>query len=145
LCSASACPARRGSSTAPVVHIRWKRYRTYKGAQNRHGVIYLFEGKGRPYYWGKADRSYFGGRKRPLGEKEVCGRYGPSYDHLVTAFLMLGGRLYIGEPTLPEPVTLDDLEDFLIAKFPPEIPARHPKPRFNLRLKNTGSLPVCGF
>jgi hypothetical protein len=131
------------SGAARVVRIRWRRYTNYEDAQNCNGVVYLFEGKGRPYYWGKADQSCFGGNKRPLGYVTACGRYGTSYDHLVTAFMMLGGRLYIGKPAMPEGVTLDDVEDSLIAKYPPHIPAKPPKPRFNLRVLNVGSKPAC--
>ena len=130
-------------SGAPVVRIHWKRYASYEEAQDCHRVIYLFEGKGRPYYWGKADRSYFGGNKRPRGDGKACGRYCPSYDHLITAFLMLGGRLYIGEPTLPDGVTLDDVEDLLTRKHEPEIPARPGKCNLSLRLRNSGELPEC--
>ena len=127
----------------PSVRIRWKRHKSYEDAQGCHGVVYLFEGKGRPFYWGKADRSYFGGNKRQLGEREACARYCTSYEHLITSFLMLDGRLYIGEPTLPKGVTLDHVEDYLITEFPPVIPARPPKTHLNLRLVNTGDLPAC--
>lgn len=131
---------RRG--TPSVVRIHWKRYSSYEAAQNCHCVVYLFEGEGRPLYWGKADRSFFGGPKRTLGQTTACGRYGPSYDHLVTAFLKLGGRLYIGNPTLPNGVTLDDVEDFFIVNCPPAIPAEPPKLRLDLLIENTGARPA---
>ena len=131
------------SGAVRVVRIHWKRYESYEAAQECNGVVYLFEGKGRPYHWGKVGRSYFGGKTRRLDVWQVSARYSTQYEHLIAAFLMQGGRLYIGKPAMPEGVTLDDVETSLIVKYPPHILARPPKPRLNLRVLNVGSKPAC--
>ena len=44
-------------------------------------VIYLHEWNGKPFYWGKAHNSFFGGHKRKLNGLEASGRYNAGYRH----------------------------------------------------------------
>ena len=37
------------SGAVRVVRIHWKRYTSYEDAQECNGVVYLFEGRGRPH------------------------------------------------------------------------------------------------
>ena len=43
--------------------INWIRCRSYDEARDYSRVIYLHEWDGKPFYWGKAHNSFFGGHK----------------------------------------------------------------------------------
>ncbi|WP_071182565.1 hypothetical protein [Acidithiobacillus ferrivorans] len=78
-------------------HIRWTLCRSYDDARDFTGVLYLHERDGQPLFWGKADKSAFGGNPRIIQGLKFSGRYPESYRHWVDACLSLGDRLYIGE------------------------------------------------
>lgn len=48
--------------------ITWQLCLTYDEAKDRHRVIYLHEWDDKPFYWGKAHNSFFGGGKRQIGD-----------------------------------------------------------------------------
>jgi len=122
-------------SATPIVHIRWRRYRSYRGAKEREFVLYLHEWDGKPFYWGKTRVSFGQKGKR-------TGRYGSGYRHWIEGCLRHGGRLYIGEPKLSAGVSLEDVESFLITRHKPTIPPRPRESRLDMHLKNSGERPA---
>jgi len=105
------------------MQISWKLCRTYCEAQDFTGVVYLQEWNGKPFYWGIADRSFFGGNKRKYKNTKRSGRYNPGYKHWIEGCLRHGGLLYIGDPEKREsrPVTLKKIESYLIGTYGSEM------------------------
>lgn len=122
--------------SVPIVRVRWKQYKSYRGAKGREVILYLHEWDGKPFYWGKTSVSF--GQK---GKK--TGRYGSGYRHWIEGCLRHGGRLYIGKPEepLPEGVILDDVEHALIRKHKPTIRPRKRKRQLELQVVNVGQKP----
>ncbi|MEY2335099.1 hypothetical protein AAE485_14990 (plasmid) [Acidithiobacillus ferriphilus] len=79
------------------MHIRWTLCRSYDDARDFTGVIYLHERDGKPLFWGKAEKSAFGGHSRIIDGLKFSVRYPESYRHWIDACLAQGDRLYIGE------------------------------------------------
>lgn len=100
------------------VEIKWVRCADYDEAKNHFGVIYLHERDGRPFYWGKADESFFGGHKREYSGLHASGRYNSGYRHWIEGCLRYGARLYIGKPTSTKRFSLGEMEEYLIRQYP---------------------------
>jgi hypothetical protein len=117
-----------------VVRIRWKRYASYEDARKREFVVYLHEWKGKPFYWGKTRVTFGQDGKR-------AGRYGAGYKHWIEGCLRHGGRLYIGEPVLPQVVSLNEVENHLIVNYPSVMQQKPKERRLGLRVENSGERP----
>jgi hypothetical protein len=132
-------------NSEPRAALTWRRCRTYEQAEDFDHVVYLFELEGKAFYWGKAEMSFFGGakRKRDSDGKQHCGRYGPGYDHLVRAFLMRRGRLYIGSPNGRARRHIRAVERFLIDRYGSTmqgLPQNDPR---GVAVEHAGDLPRC--
>lgn len=91
---------------------------SYERAKDFTGVVYLHEWDDTPFYWGKCDKSFFGGDRRTTGERR-CGRYGTSYRHWIEGCTQHGGKLYIGTPVKNDKqYTVGQIEQTLIALYP---------------------------
>jgi len=76
--------------------IKWIRCHSYEEARNYSRIIYLHEWHGKPFYWGKAENSFFGGHMRARDGLKASGRYNASYRHWIE------GCLRHGEPSTLE-------------------------------------------
>jgi hypothetical protein len=54
--------------------ITWVCCRSYDEARDYPRIIYLHEWNGKPFYWGKADKSFFGGHMREKDGLVASGR-----------------------------------------------------------------------
>jgi hypothetical protein len=99
---------------ATPVRITWTRCRTYQEARDHSRIIYLHEWNGEPFYWGKAEQSFFGGHKRTRDGLTASGRYNAGYRHWIEGCLRHGGRLYVGTLDTEALANIDEIENFLI-------------------------------
>lgn len=128
----------------PSIELNWKRCITYEEATNYSGCIYLHQWDGKPFYWGKIDKSWFGGDGRfneRLG-KVVTARYDQGYRHWIEGCLQHGGKLYIGVLEVEGIGRIDDVEDYLIFCYPSKMNKRIPKSKPSLVLKYVGEVPT---
>ena len=97
--------------------IEWRQCQTYEEAQDHFGILYLHEWNEKPFYWGKAHKSAFGGRKRLLNGLYVNPRYALGSRHGIEGCLRHGAKLYIG--TLDEEALgcITSVEAFLIHRY----------------------------
>lgn len=102
--------------------ITWKRVTSYEEAKDFFDIIYLHEWDGKPFYWGIVDRAKFGGRKRNFDDRNP--RYGESYAHWIEGCLQHGARLYIGEVEDRGEYSLDQIEAFLMSRYPSKMNKR---------------------
>ena len=125
-----------------LVDINWTRCNSYQNTINFYGCVYLHEWIGKPFYWGKVDKSVFGGNQRIIGGRRRSARYGPSYRHWIEGCLQHGGRLYIGKVSPNDSITIEQVEMELLRSYPPEIEQKLKEvPRINLQ--HHGELPLC--
>ncbi|QKZ12666.1 hypothetical protein [Spirosoma sp. KUDC1026] len=120
--------------------INWKQYKTYKDACDCTGVIYLHEWDGKPFYWGKADKSFFGGGSRKHEAGKRTGRYNSGYKHWIEGCLQHGAKLYIGELSSEDVSWIDDIERQLIATYPSTM-AQRTYPFRQIELIHEGDVP----
>ena len=121
--------------------ITWKRCITYKSARNYTGIIYLHEWHDRPFYWGKAEKSFFGGHMRPHNENRMSGRYNVGYRHWIEGCLQHGAKLYIGELDAEALAAISEVENFLIAIYPTTMNTRKLTAR-HFDLVHEGNVPA---
>lgn len=107
--------------------IKWIRCRTYGEAKDFRQVIYLHVWDGKPFYWGKA--SSFGAR------------YNYSYRHWIEGCLRHGGALYIGQLDDEALDRIDEVENYLIRKYPSEMNKRVPPPVAEITIEHEGDFP----
>lgn len=124
------------------MRIDWKKCSTYEDARDYSGIIYLHEWNGRPFYWGKAHKSYFGGHMRTYNEGKISGRYNAGYRHWIEGCLRHGAKLYIGVLSEEAFNSISDVENYLIATYPSEMNSRKIKP-LDLIILHEGNVPVC--
>ena len=127
------------------IQITWKRSLTYESSRDFTGVIYLHEWNGRPFYWGKAERSHFGGssRKNHKGEK-VAARYNPGYRHWIEGCLQHGGKLYFGQVEEPHSRQLSEIEKYLITNFQTDNNKRKSiNNHISFEIEHLGDIPEC--
>lgn len=126
--------------------IHWTCCESYDGAKNHSKGIYLHESKdGKALYWGKVERSVFGGNSRvdSASGKKVNPRYAAGYRHWIDACLEYGSNLYTGEIMYKaENVTLDDIECFLIYNYGHKFNRSVNTPSL-LSCNHTGTVPKC--
>ena len=76
------------------MRIIWKQCKTYADARDYTGVIYLHERDDKPFYWGIAHKSFFGGHMRAHNEGKISGGYNAGYRHWIEGCLQHGAKLY---------------------------------------------------
>jgi len=121
--------------------ITWVRCRTYDQARNQSRVIYLHEWHGKPFYWGKAHNSFFGGHKRSSGELRASGRYNAGYRHWIEGCLRHGASLYIGKLDAEALSNVDEVERSLIHRYGHVMNVKVNPPRLRLRIEHAGDVP----
>jgi hypothetical protein len=103
----------------------WNKCLTYQDAKNYTKVIYLHEWFGKAFYWGKVDKSFFGGNKtieRKSDGRNCSPRYNSSYAHWIEGCLKHRASLYIAEMLEnPEGYTLCEVEGYLIKNYVSEM------------------------
>src|ERR1035438_8174921 len=97
--------------------INWVQCNSYDDAKDYSRVIYLHEWDGKPFYWGKADNSFFGGHKRKYDGLHASGRYNSGYRHWIEGCLRHGAKLYIGRLDELARTRIDDIENYMIVTF----------------------------
>lgn len=123
--------------------ITWACHKTYKDACNFTGVIYLHEWDNKPFYWGKAHMSFFGGGSRKHESGKRSGRYNSGYRHWIEGCLQHGAKLYIGNLDEEAMLHIDDVENFLICTYPgpPDINKRK-RPLKQMEIVHKGEVPA---
>ena len=121
--------------------IKWIRCRTYEEARDYSRIIYLHEWNGKPFYWGKAHNSFFGGHKRRRDGPEASGRYNAGYRHWIEGCLQHGGRLYVGQLDEEALRCVDELENYLIHTYGHELNTKVAPPPRQLHIEHEGDIP----
>lgn len=110
--------------------ITWEKCESYEKAKGHSGAIYLHEWSGQPFYWGKVGvGSCF--------EK----RYNLSYKHWIEGCLRHGACLFIGKLDEEARKHIDDLEKYLICKYPSVMNKRMAKPKTQIKFEHKGNIP----
>ena len=125
------------------MEISWQRCDTYAEARNATGIIYLHEWDDKPFYWGKAHRSFFGGHRRRIGDLLASGRYNSGYRHWIEGCLQHGAKLFIGTPSPDALARIDEVENFLIHTYGHVMNTRVKEPPENLQIEHRGEAPAC--
>ena len=97
--------------------VTWIKCETYDEAKDYSRIIYLHEWGGKPFYWGKAHNSHFGGHKREIADLNASGRYNSGYRHWIEGCLQHGACLFIGELDAEALDNIDELENYLIYEY----------------------------
>lgn len=121
--------------------ITWIRCKSYEDARNYSRIIYLHEWHSKPFYWGKAHNSFFGGHKRKHDGLYASGRYNVGYRHWIEGCLRHGGKLYIGKLDKEALENIDELENYLIITYGQEMNTRSNLPFRQLAVNHVGDIP----
>lgn len=122
--------------------ITWKRCCTYDDARDHCRVIYLHEWHGKPFYWGKAHNSFFGGHTRRIGDLRASGRYNSGYRHWIEGCLRHGAKLYVGQLSDDALASISEVENFLIHTYGHEMNTRVALPKRVLHIEHAGDVPA---
>lgn len=124
------------------IKIHWVKCRSYKEAQGFRGIVYVHSWNDKPFYWGKAEKSYFGGgtRKHSDGSKQSS-RYNYGYRHWIEGCLRHGGSLHIGKLDSKGKEIIDQLENYLINWYPPEINKKSKPLTDDIPIIHSGDIP----
>ncbi|MBD8190560.1 hypothetical protein IFR35_03910 [Pseudomonas fluorescens] len=122
--------------------ITWQRCMTYEEAKDYHRVIYLHEWSDKPFYWGKAHNSFFGGHPRQIGDLHASGRYNSGYRHWIEGCLRHGAKLYVGQMSDLALASIDDVENWLIHTYGHEMNIRVRSPTALLNIEHLGDVPA---
>ena len=125
------------------MQITWQRCNTYAEARNATGIIYLPEWDDKPFYWGKAHRSFFGGHRRRIGDLLASGRYNSGYRHWIEGCLQHGAKLFIGSLSTDALLHIDEVENFLIHTYGHVMNTKVRVPSSSLQIQHLGQLPAC--
>lgn len=123
--------------------LTWKKCLTYEEARNYTNIIYLHEWDGKPFYWGKAHKSFFGGHMREIDGFKASGRYNSGYRHWIEGCLKHGASLYIAQVDPNGEYTIDEIENYLIKIYPSEMPQKLHKSVKTLNISHTGDVPMA--
>jgi len=123
------------------MEITWIRCETYAEARNHSRIIYLHEWDGKPFYWGKAHNSHFGGHKRMLNGLFASGRYNSGYRHWIEGCLRHGAKLYIGKLDTEALDLIDEVENYLIHTYGHETNTKVGMPARPLVITHLGEIP----
>ena len=121
--------------------INWVRCESYEQARDHSGIVYLHEWDGRPFYWGKAQNSFFGGHKRKHGTLNASGRYNAGYRHWIEGCLRHGAKLYVGQLDAEARANIDEVENYLIATYGHVMNTKVKEPLRQLTIEHTGAVP----
>ena len=121
--------------------ITWTRCNSYEEAKDYCRIIYLHEWNGKPFYWGKAHNSFFGGHKRKRGDLHASGRYNAGYRHWIEGCLQHGGRLYVGQLDEEALAQVDAVENHLIHTYGYQINTKVEAPAQKLNIQHLGDVP----
>jgi hypothetical protein len=121
--------------------ITWVRCHSYDDARNYSRIIYLHEWDGKPFYWGKAENSFFGGHMREQDGLKASGRYNAGYRHWIEGCLRHGGALYVGKLDVEAGRHIDEIENYLIQKYGHEMNTRVRPPLLALKIEHEGDVP----
>lgn len=122
--------------------IIWKCCKSYDEAKNYSRIIYLHEWNEKPFYWGKAHNSFFGGNKRKVGDLLATGRYNPGYRHWIEGCLRGGGCLYVGQLDKEAIDRIDEVENYLINTYGSEMNTKVKPIARELDIKHEGQIPA---
>jgi len=122
--------------------ITWTRCNSYEEARDYSRIIYLHEWNGKPFYWGKAHNSFFGGHKRKRGDLHASGRYNAGYRHWIEGCLQHGGRLYVGQLDEEALAQVDAIENYLIHTYGHQMNKKVDAPVQKLNIQHLGDVPV---
>lgn len=123
------------------MNIQWICCHSYQEARNYRNIIYLHEWDGKPFYWGKAHNSYFGGHMRRIDGFTASGRYNSGYKHWIEGCLRHGASLYVGKLPDTGVHTIDEIENFLISTFPSEMNSRIKTVISPVNITHSGEVP----
>jgi hypothetical protein len=124
------------------MEIVWKHCRSYEEAKGYSRIIYLHQWNDRPFYWGKAHNSFFGGHKRKHGDLHASGRYNSGYRHWIEGCLRHGGQLYIGVLDEEALENINEVENYLISVYGHEMNSKVSKPKRKLIIEHRGEIPA---
>jgi hypothetical protein len=122
--------------------ITWILCNSYAEARDHSRIIYLHEWNHKPFYWGKAHNSFFGGHKRKKGELNASGRYNSGYRHWIEGCLRHGAKLYVGQLDEEALDAIDEVENLLIHTYGHVMNSRVTAPSRKLEIQHCGSVPV---
>lgn len=123
------------------MEITWIKCESYEEAKDYSRVIYLHEWGGKPFYWGKAHNSFFGGHKRDRDGLNASGRYNSGYRHWIEGCLQHGACLFIGKLDQEALANIDALENFLIHKYGHVMNTRVEEPQTEFTIEHKGNVP----
>lgn len=121
--------------------ITWIRCESYEAARDYSRIVYLHEWDGRPFYWGKAHNSFFGGHKRKQDGLEASGRYNAGYRHWIEGCLRHGAKLYVGKLDEEALEAVNEVEQFLITTYGTEMNKRLDPPANRPVILHEGEVP----
>jgi len=122
--------------------IDWLRCQDYDAAKNYSRIIYLHEWHEKPFYWGKADNSFFGGHKRKYDGLHPSGRYNSGYRHWIGGCLQHGAKLYIGRLDAEARTCIDEVENHLIRTYRHQMNTKVSIPLRQLNIEHIGDVPA---
>ncbi len=122
--------------------IVWKKCSSYDEAKDFSRIIYLHEWNGKPFYWGKAHNSFFGGSQRKRDGLSASGRYNVGYRHWIEGCLKHGACLYIGKLSDRALECINEVENYLIYTYGHEMNTRVKEPNRELILDHQGDIPL---
>lgn len=125
------------------ITITWVRCLNYDSAKDFSRVIYLHEWNGRPFYWGKAHNSFFGGHKRKQDGLHASGRYNSGYKHWIEGCLQHGGKLYVGRLGALGIRRIDEIEQHLIREYGHAMNFKIKETSKPVLLAHVGDIPDC--
>jgi len=123
------------------VEIKWVQCSSYDDAKDYARVIYLHAWNEKPFYWGKAHNSFFGGHKRKNEGLHASGRYNAGYRHWIEGCLRHGGKLYIGQLDTEALAAINEVENYLIYTYGHEMNTKVSEPSRELAIAHTGNVP----
>jgi hypothetical protein len=131
------------------LRIVWIRCLTYEAAREYSRVIYLYVWNDKPFYWGKANNSFFGGHKRKKEGLHASGRYNSGYKHWIEGCLRHGASLYIGKLDIAALANIDKVENYLTVTLGGEMNVSYREPIRQLEIEHVGDVPpfitsACG-
>lgn len=121
--------------------INWIQCSSYEEAKDYARVIYLHAWNDKPFYWGKAHNSFFGGHKRKKEGLCASGRYNTGYRHWIEGFLRHGAKLYIGKLDDEALEVIDEVENYLILTYGHEMNTRVFNSPRKIEIEHNGDVP----
>jgi hypothetical protein len=121
--------------------IEWILCTSYDEAKDYSRVIYLHAWNDKPFYWGKAHNSFFGGHKRNRDGLHASGRYNAGYRHWIEGCLRHGAKLYIGKLDAETLKHVDEVENYLIHTYGHVMNTKVSGPARQLKITHSGVVP----